>query len=83
MVNFLLKQENFEKINAAIQAKRPADRSKSDVDNYNQAVKEFNAAIEKINAMHNDLSKKRAALLDQWNNASENFLDTHIPKYNG
>lgn len=83
MVNFLLKQENFEKMNKAIQAKRPADRSQADIDNYNNAVKEFNAAVDKVNAMHNDLNKKRSALLEQWNNASENFLDKHVPKHNG
>jgi hypothetical protein len=83
MVNFLLKQENFEKMNKAIQAKRPADRSQTDIDNYNNAVKEFNAAVDKVNAMHNDLNKKRSALLEQWNNASENFLDKHVPKHNG
>lgn len=83
MVNFLLKQENFEKMNKAIQAKRPSDRSQTDIDNYNNAVKEFNAAVDKVNAMHNDLNKKRSALLEQWNNASENFLDKHVPKHNG
>ncbi|MBL7832355.1 MAG: hypothetical protein JNK18_00300 [Cyclobacteriaceae bacterium] len=83
MVNFLLKQENFEKMNKAIQAKRPSDRSLTDIDNYNNAVKEFNAAVDKVNAMHNDLNKKRSTLLEQWNNASENFLDKHVPKHNG
>lgn len=83
MVNFLLKQENFEKMNKAIQAKRPSDRSQTDIDNYNNAVKEFNAAVDKVNAMHNDLNKKRSALLEQWNNASENFLDKHVPKHTG
>lgn len=83
MVNFLLKQENFEKMNKAIQAKRPADRSQKDIDSYNNAVKDFNTAVEKVNAMHNDLNKKRSALLQQWNNASENFLDKHVPKHNG
>lgn len=83
MVNFQLKQENFQKMNAAIQAKRPADRTQADVDNYNKSVKEFNTAVEKINVMHNELNKKRGSLLEQWNNAVENFLDKHVPKHNG
>ncbi len=83
MVNFLLKQENFQKMNAAMQAKRPADRTQADVDNYNKSVKEFNTAVEKINVMHNELNKKRGSLLEQWNNAVENFLDKHVPKHNG
>jgi hypothetical protein len=83
MITFQLKQENFEKMNAAIEAKRPADRTKQDVDNFNKAVKEYNDAVGKINALNNDLNKKRDALLNQWNNASENFLDKHVPKHNG
>lgn len=83
MVNFLLKQENFQKINSAMQAKRPANRTQADVDTYNNAVKEFNAAVDKINVMHNDLNKKRGTLLEQWNNTVENFLDKHVPKHNG
>lgn len=83
MINFQLKQENFEKMSAALEARRPADRTKQDVDNFNKAVKEFNDAVEKINALNNDLNKKRDALLNQWNNAKENFLNKHIPKHNG
>ncbi len=83
MINFQLKQENFEKMNAAFGAKRPADRTKQDVDNFNKAVKEYNDAVGKINALNNELNKKRDALLNQWNNAKENFLDKHIPKHNG
>lgn len=83
MINFQLKQENFEKMKAALDAKRPADRTKQDVDSFNKAVNEFNDAVNKINALHNDLNKKRNTLLDQWNNASENFLDKHVPKHNG
>ena len=60
MVNFLLKQENFEKMNKAIQAKRPWQESK-DIDSYNNAVKDFNTAVEKVNAMHNDHRQKRSA----------------------
>jgi hypothetical protein len=83
MINFQLKQENFEKMDAALKAKRPADRTSQDVDNFNKAVKEFNDAVGKINALNNDLNKKRDALLNQWNNATENFLDRHVPKHNG
>lgn len=83
MVNFLLKQENFDKMQAALEAKRPADRTRQDIDNYNNAVKDFNDALVRINALHNDLNKKRGTLLQQWNNASEQFLDRHVPKHNG
>lgn len=83
VINFQLKKENYDKMREALEAKRPADRTKQDVDNFNKMVKEYNDSVNKINAMHNDLNKKRADSLEKWNNASENFLDKHIPKYNG
>jgi hypothetical protein len=83
VINFQLKKENYDKMREALEAKRPADRTKQDVDNFNKMVKEYNDSVNKINAMHNDLNKKRAESLEKWNNASENFLDKHIPKYNG
>jgi hypothetical protein len=83
IINFQLKQENFKKMEAALNAKRPADRTKQDIDNFNKAVNEFNIAVSKMNALQNELYKKRKTLLDQWNNARENFLDKHVPKHNG
>lgn len=83
VINFHLKRENFEKIKAAMDAKRPNERTQSDIDNYNKSLKEFNESVAKVNTVLNDLNKKRNALLDQWNKASSGFLDRHIPKYNG
>lgn len=83
MINFQLKKENYEKIKKAVDAKRPADRTAQDIDNYNQAVKEYNEWVGKINAIHNDLNKKRSEALEKWNNASDKFLDKHVPKHNG
>jgi hypothetical protein len=83
LINFYLKKENYEKMKAAMEAKRPAERTKQDIDNYNKAVNEFNTAVNKINADQNDLNKKRSDALNKWNNMSEDFLDRHVPKYNG
>lgn len=83
MINFQLKHENFEKMKASMEAKRPADRTKQDIENFNKAVNEYNDAVEKINVLNNELNKKRNALLNQWDNAKENFLNKHIPRHNG
>lgn len=82
LINFQLTHENFVKMEAAINAKRPENRTQQDVNNFNKAVKEYNEAVGKINALNNELNKKRNELLDQWNNASEKFLDKHVPKHN-
>lgn len=83
VINFQLKQDNYKKMKAAMEAKRPADRTKQDVDEFNKMVNEYNVAVGKINALQNDLNKKRAEALNKWNEATENFLDKHIPKYRG
>lgn len=83
VINFQLKKDNYEKMKAAMEAKRPADRTKKDVDDFNKMVNEYNASVGKINELHNDLNKKRSEALNKWNQATENFLDKHIPKYRG
>lgn len=83
VINFQLKKENYDKMKAAFEAKRPADRTKKDVDDFNKMVTEYNAAVNKINALQNDLYKKRVEALNNWNQASDNFLNKHIPKYRG
>jgi hypothetical protein len=82
IINFQLKKENFEKMKAAIDAKRPAERTQQDIDNFNKTVKDYNDSATKINAIYNELDKKRNTLLEQWNKASDKFLDTYIPKHN-
>lgn len=82
-IDFDLKQENFEKIKKAMESKRQNERTQADIDAYNKALKEYNDAVTKVNSVNSDLNKKRSQFLDQWNNASENFLHKHVPKYNG
>jgi hypothetical protein len=83
IINFQLKQDNYEKMKAAMEAKRPADRTKQDVDEFNKMVNDYNVSVGKINALQNELNKKRTEALNRWNEATENFLDKHIPKYRG
>jgi hypothetical protein len=79
--NFLLRKSEFEKIKKAFEGKRASDRTKADIDTYNKAVNEFNAGIARYNAVTNDLNKRRSTLLNQWNKASTEFLDRHVPRY--
>ncbi len=80
-IDFFLKNENYEKIKKAFDAKRPNDRTKADVDQYNTAVKEYNTSVNKFNAINNDLNKRRSDLINLWNKTSDNFLSKYVPKY--
>ncbi len=81
MTNFYLKEENFQKIKKAFEAKREKDRTKEDVSQYNQAITELNKAINEFNNATNQLNNARKKAIDGWNKASDKFLDEHTPKY--
>jgi hypothetical protein len=83
LINFYLKKENYEKMKAAMEAKRPTDRTSQDIDTYNKAIDDFNKAVNNLNKDQNELNKKRDESLNKWNDMSEEFLHKHVPKYNG
>jgi hypothetical protein len=79
--DFLLKQENFEKIKKAFEAKPPRDRTKEDVDAYNKAVKEMNAAVSISNQAGSRGNEGRTQVINNWSEVEKNFGDTHMPYY--
>lgn len=80
IVDFLLKKEKFEQLQKAMDAKRPADRTKEDVDQFNKAVNEYNASINQYNNTLNQLNKERARHIDQWNKSTQSFLDKYVSR---
>lgn len=78
--DFQLKKENFTKVQTAFDAKKEADRTQADVDQYNDAVKSYNDAIGKLNATSDKLNADRGKYLDDWNKTVETFLDKQVPK---
>jgi hypothetical protein len=81
ITDYYLKEENFNKIKKAFEAKREKDRTQADVDQYNQSINDLNSAGTNFNNVNNQLNKNRSQLIDNWNKASRNFTDKHIPKY--
>ncbi|MBD0256943.1 MAG: hypothetical protein ICV83_14590 [Cytophagales bacterium] len=81
LTNFYLKEENFQKIKQAFEAKREKDRTQADVDQYNNALKEVNKAVNEFNSTSKQLFEARKQMIDSWNKASQQFLDKHVPKY--
>jgi hypothetical protein len=79
--DFILKEENFQKIKKAFELKPQGDRRKEDVDQYNKATNDFNKAVNEYNNTNNALNAERSKALEGWNKASANFLDKHTPKY--
>jgi len=79
LTDFLLKEENFEKIKKAMDAK--AEHTQQDVDEYNKAVKEMNAGVNKYNQVNTDLNNNKNQIIKNWNDTEKSFTDTHTPYY--
>lgn len=80
LIDFFVKKEEFEKIKSAVDNKKPAARTKEDIDKYNAALKEYNSAVNSFNNIQNELNSKRTSLINEWNKTGTNFIDKHVPK---
>lgn len=78
--DFVLKEENFNKIKKKFDSKPASSRTQQDVDEYNKAVNEMNAGVNSYNNTNNDLNRKRAQALDGWNNTVKRYMDTYVPQ---
>jgi hypothetical protein len=80
LMDFYLKQENFDKIKNSLDAKG-ANKTKDDVDQYNKAVKDLNGSVSSFNQLNQDLNKRRQEVVQNWENAEKSFRDDLIPYY--
>jgi len=77
---FLVKQGEFDKIRKAFDAKPAAKRTQADIDAYNKSVNEVNEALKLSNKSLEKLNAQRSKAFQGWNNASESFMERHIPR---
>src|SRR6202012_142041 len=81
--DFYLKEENFEKLKTAMDAKSQDQRTQADVDSYNKAVSDINDAVNNFNQVNNDLNSNRNNTNNSWNETEKSFIDKHTPYYKG
>lgn len=83
MTEYILKQENFQKLQKSFNGKSASQRTQADIDNYNKAVNEINQAGKDYNSTNNETNKKRSDMLDNWNNVVKKYWDNHMPYAKG
>jgi len=81
LTDYFLKQENFNKLKAAMDAKSADQRTQQDVDTYNKGVSDINTAVNTYNQTNQDLNNGRNDVINTWNATEKQFLDTHTPYY--
>jgi hypothetical protein len=80
LIDFYLKKEKFDKLKIAMDKKGQSSASATEIKDYNAAINEFNRAGAEYNNVNDDLNKKRANYLENWNNAVSKFLDRNVSK---
>jgi hypothetical protein len=80
LMDFYLKQENFDKIKTSLEAKGN-NKTKEDIDQYNKAVKDINAGVNDFNQRNLDLNKRRQQIAVNWENEEKAFRDEIMPYY--
>lgn len=80
ITEFLILNEDFEKIKTTIEQTPERKRTKEQIDNYNKKVKTINKAAKNYNKVNADLNTQRQNIINGLNNTNANFLSKHIPK---
>lgn len=81
IIDFMLKQENYEKLDKVIGSKDPMLRTQDEVTQFNKAITDVKSAINKYNSASSYLNQNRTSTINAWNNTSQNFLERYVPKY--
>lgn len=77
--NFVLANDNFNKLKKTFEVMPASKRTQGDIDNYNKAVNDINKASNAYNKANNDINKQRNDMLNNWNRAVKDFLDGQMP----
>ena len=79
LIEYIKKNEEFEKVRLALESKKAKDRTQADVDTYNNLVNELNASLRKYQGSIDEMNKQREDIYGEWNKSSSKFIDKHVP----
>lgn len=79
IVDFYMFNTKFEAAKQNIDKKKPADRTKEEIDNFNAMVKEVNQKINNFNKLNAKFDQEKNQIINNWNATVSQFLAKHIP----
>jgi hypothetical protein len=79
--DYLLKEENFNKIKTSLDAKPKNSQTQQDKDSYNKALEDMNKAMVAVNKTFKTILADRNKAIINWNNVEQKFSDAHMPYY--
>ncbi len=79
MIDYLLEDEKFSKIESTLNAKNKSDRTKEEIDRYNQAVDTKNKSGVAYNNMIGKVSSRREKVYQEWETKANDFMKKYTP----
>jgi hypothetical protein len=79
IIDFFLKQENFEKIKKSFEANKNS-QTKENIEAYNKSVVDYNKSGKSFNTVTQELNTRRNNQINAWNNTIQSFFVRHVPK---
>ncbi|MCB0383257.1 MAG: hypothetical protein KDD05_08155 [Psychroserpens sp.] len=79
ITDFLILNEDFEKIKTTLEQTPERKRTKEQIDAYNKKVKDINKGVKNYNKVNTELNSERQKAINELNNTNANFLANHIP----
>lgn len=76
LIDFQTKKDAFDRGKKAFEANK--NKSNDDVNAYNKLINELNKASSEFNNTNAELNKKRGTLINDWNNACQNFTAKYL-----
>ncbi|MDF2454280.1 MAG: hypothetical protein K0R51_273 [Cytophagaceae bacterium] len=76
LIDFYAKKDAFDKGKKAFEANK--SKTNDDINAYNKLIDEFNKASNDFNTTNAELNKRRTALINEWNNACQNFTAKYL-----
>jgi hypothetical protein len=80
IIDFMLKNDNYEKLREVVESKDKMSLTKEEVANYNNSAKELNNLMPTFNSTKTSLNQNRLSVTNNWNNTAQNYLEKYIPK---
>mgnify|MGYP006191199455 FL=1 len=81
ITDFILKNENFEKVKKSFDSKPQKDKTKQDIDAYNKAVNDLNAGVNTFNSTGKFMGDTQTNIINTYNKADKDFADRHTPYF--
>lgn len=81
ITEFLILNEDFDKIKINLEQTAERKRTKEQIDNYNKKVQDVNKSADNYNKINKKLNINRQKTINGLNNINANFLSKHIPTH--